>query len=88
MDDHRPPTPRQLEILALVAQGNEIKDAASLLVISPVTARNHVTQMHERLGSHSLVQALAICVTHGYLGVDGRARRIYVPAPFDADVLL
>lgn len=43
-------TPRQREIVDLVAQGLTHRDIAARLVLSPATARNHIAHAYERLG--------------------------------------
>lgn len=43
-------TPRQLEIIGLIASGNSEKQAAQLLSISPVTVHKHITNACEKTG--------------------------------------
>ena len=62
-------TDRQLEILTLVALGFSEKEVAVRLGISFRTARNHVTNVDERLGLHRRSEAVMIAVRHGLIQV-------------------
>jgi DNA-binding CsgD family transcriptional regulator len=59
--DSRPPvlTARQLEVLALLAEGHTSETIAAELVISVATVRNHVTAILRELGAHSRLEAVA-----------------------------
>lgn len=52
-------TPRQLEILALLAQGLRVKEIAHGLRLSETTVRNHVRAVLLELGAHSQLEAVA-----------------------------
>jgi PAS domain S-box-containing protein len=52
-------TGRQLEVLALLAQGQSTEAIAGQLFISPATVRNHVTAILAELGAHSRLEAVA-----------------------------
>lgn len=58
-------TPRELEILRLVALGRENHEIAEALVISPSTAKNHVASVLEKLGLDNRVQAAVYAVRAG-----------------------
>ena len=47
-------TPRQREILKLIAEGHTTKEIAEMLVISVKTAQTHRTQLMERLDLHNV----------------------------------
>lgn len=83
MDDHKPPTPRQLEILLLYANGSSEGKIAARLFLSQHTVHQQIKLARARLGAATVCQAVAICVAYGYLAVDGRLKVIYVPRPFD-----
>ncbi|HET8906937.1 MAG TPA: LuxR C-terminal-related transcriptional regulator [Ktedonobacterales bacterium] len=51
-------TPREREVLHLLARGMATIDIASSLGISRVTARNHVTRVIEKLGVRTRLQAV------------------------------
>jgi len=50
------PTPRQLEILRLLAEGKENKEIATVLGITVRTVESHRAQIMLRLGFHSLTE--------------------------------
>jgi DNA-binding CsgD family transcriptional regulator len=52
-------TARQLEVLALLAEGHTSETIAADLVISVATVRNHVTAILRELGAHSRLEAVA-----------------------------
>jgi DNA-binding NarL/FixJ family response regulator len=58
-------TPRELEVLRLMAQGMENSQIASELIISTRTARNHVASILEKLQMHNRIQAAVYAVRHG-----------------------
>jgi DNA-binding CsgD family transcriptional regulator len=53
-------TRREREILRLLAQGMTTADIAAALFISPVTVRNHIAALLQRLNVHSRVAAVAL----------------------------
>jgi DNA-binding NarL/FixJ family response regulator len=58
-------TPRQTEVLRLIAQGKTMKEVASLLAISTRTAEAHKYQMMEHLGFKTSAQLIRFAVQHG-----------------------
>ncbi len=52
-------TPRETEILGLLAQGHCTTEIARRLFLSPVTVRNHVQHLTAKLGLHSQLEAVA-----------------------------
>ncbi len=58
-------TPRQREVVALVAQGLTNREIASRLVISERTADTHVQNILNKLGVDSRVQVAAWAIEHG-----------------------
>jgi DNA-binding NarL/FixJ family response regulator len=58
-------TPREREILVLVAQGRSNRDIANALVISERTARTHVSNVLGKLGLASRTQAALWAVREG-----------------------
>lgn len=66
-------TPRELEVLALVAQGLSDAEIASALTISYHTVKNHVGNLLETLnihGQHSRLRAAVFAAQHGLLDQD------------------
>jgi two-component system, NarL family, nitrate/nitrite response regulator NarL len=67
---HRPASdpnlsPRELEILALLAEGKTQQQIAETLVISPKTVATHIQHLLSKLGVHSRAQAVAIAFRLG-----------------------
>jgi DNA-binding NarL/FixJ family response regulator len=60
-----PLTPREREILALVAEGRANKEIARLLAISERTARTHVSNILGKLGLTSRTQAALYAIEQG-----------------------
>jgi DNA-binding NarL/FixJ family response regulator len=58
-------SPRELEVLRLIAQGMENAEIAQALNISPRTAKNHVSNILSKLGLPSRVQAAVFAVRQG-----------------------
>jgi DNA-binding NarL/FixJ family response regulator len=58
-------TPREREVLQLMADGLDGRRAAARLYISPRTQRNHVANILTKLGVHSQLQALVFALRHG-----------------------
>lgn len=58
-------TPRELEILRLLAEGKENHEIAEALYISSSTAKNHVANVLAKLGLENRVQAAVYAVRKG-----------------------
>lgn len=52
-------SPRQVEVLGLLAEGKSVKDICGDLFLSQATVRNHVRSVLQALGAHSQLEALA-----------------------------
>ncbi|HEV8671690.1 MAG TPA: response regulator transcription factor [Candidatus Limnocylindria bacterium] len=61
-------TPREREVLALMAQANDVQKIAERLGISVNTARGYVQQVLEKLGAHSRLEAVVRANELGLLG--------------------
>lgn len=55
---------RELEVLGLIAQGLSNDEIAERLVISPATARHHVSACIQKLGAANRAQAASLAVRH------------------------
>jgi DNA-binding NarL/FixJ family response regulator len=60
-------TPREVDVLRLVARGLSSKEIAAELVISPKTARNHIEHIYVKTGARSRVDASLFAIKHGLL---------------------
>ena len=68
-DDARQLTPRQREILQLVAEGCSAKEIAARLSISPRTVEFHKYQMMEMHGLHSSAELIHFAIKHGVVSI-------------------
>ena len=64
-------TPREREILELLAEGMRSKQIARELVISPKTVASHIQSVLAKLGVHSRAEAIAIAYKEGLVGESG-----------------
>jgi DNA-binding NarL/FixJ family response regulator len=60
-------TPRELDVLELLAEGKSNAAIAQSLFVSVHTVRNHVANLSAKLGAHSKLEALSIAVRRGLL---------------------
>lgn len=58
-------TPREIEVLCLVARGASNKEIAKTLVISEKTARNHVERTYTKIGVSNRIGASMYALKHG-----------------------
>ena len=58
-------SPREIEVLRLIAAGRDNSEIASALFISPATAKSHVARILEKLESENRVQAAVFAVRAG-----------------------
>ena len=68
-DDGRQLTPRQREILQLLAEGCSAKEIAARLSISPRTVEFHKYQMMEMHGLHSSAELVHFAIKHGVVSI-------------------
>jgi DNA-binding NarL/FixJ family response regulator len=62
-----PLTPREAEIVKLVAEGRDSQEIADLLVISPKTVERHRANILEKLGMHDRVDLTRYAVREGLI---------------------
>lgn len=60
-------TPRELEVLSLVAEGLSRDQIAVRLSISPTTVGTHIERIFRKLGVHSRAEAVSFAYQHGLL---------------------
>jgi DNA-binding NarL/FixJ family response regulator len=63
-------TPREQEIMVLLAEGNSAKEAAARLFISPKTVENHRTSIMNKLDLHSKLELVRYAARLGLVDVD------------------
>ncbi|WP_156685676.1 HD domain-containing phosphohydrolase [Mycobacterium sp. Marseille-P9652] len=63
-------TPREIEVLCLVARGASNKEIAASLVISEKTARNHVERTYAKIGVSNRIGASMYALRHGLVNSD------------------
>lgn len=66
-----PLTPREIEILDRVAQGNSNKEIARILSISDQTVKNHITSILRKLAVNDRTQAVIYALKHGWIRLEG-----------------
>ena len=64
-------TPRELEVLQLLAVGMSNREIGTELIISGGTVKRHLASIFQRLNAHSRVQAINNAAEAGYLQVPG-----------------
>jgi DNA-binding CsgD family transcriptional regulator len=60
-------TPREIEVLGLLARGLSNKEIARRLFISPKTVGNHVEHIYAKIGASSRARASLFAMQHGLL---------------------
>ena len=64
-------TPRELEILELVGRGMSNQEIAEHLVLSPLTAKTHVSRLFLKLGARDRAQLVVIAYETGVVSLAG-----------------
>ena len=67
-------TPREREVLQLIAEGKSTKDVASKLHISTKTVETHRRQMMNKLDIHNIADLTKYAIRRGLTSVDFQAR--------------
>jgi HD-GYP domain-containing protein (c-di-GMP phosphodiesterase class II) len=66
-------SPREIEVLRLLALGMSSKEISAKLVIAPKTARNHIEHIYTKIGATSRAAASLYAVQHGLVPSTGTA---------------
>lgn len=74
-------TPREREVLRLVAQGHTNQEIAEALYIAPKTASTHLSHILDKLGVANRVQAAAVAHRHGLGDPEPASIAAAEPAP-------
>lgn len=61
------PTPREIEALLHISNGNDSKTTAKLMNISKRTVDFHLANVYTKLGAENRVQAINVARAKGYL---------------------
>lgn len=61
-------TPREGEVLSLIAQGLSNREIAEVLVVSEPTVKTHINHVFAKIGARDRAQAVHYAYTHGLAG--------------------
>jgi DNA-binding NarL/FixJ family response regulator len=61
-------TPREAEVLTLIAEGLSNREIASALVVSEATVKTHINHVFAKIGARDRAQAVHYAYTHGLAG--------------------
>ena len=67
---HEPLTPREAEVLQLLAEGHANKEVGRLLRITPGTVKTHVAALIGKLGARSRMQAVSLAAQRGLVAFE------------------
>jgi two-component system, NarL family, response regulator NreC len=62
-------TPREIEVLRLVALGHSIKNCAELLKLAPSTVDNHKSRLMKKLGIHKSLELTRLAIREGLVSI-------------------
>jgi DNA-binding NarL/FixJ family response regulator len=65
-DDHGELTPREAEVLRLIAAGKSNREIARALFVTEATVKTHVNRIFAKTGSRDRTQAMRYAYTRGY----------------------
>lgn len=68
--DYRSLTPREQEVLRLLAEGNSAKEVAGRLFISPKTVENHRANIMNKLDLHSTIELVRYAARLGLIDME------------------
>jgi DNA-binding CsgD family transcriptional regulator len=63
-------TPRQIDVLRLLARGKSTQQIAEELHLAPATVRNHVARLLKALGARTRLEAALIALRYGLVSLD------------------
>jgi two-component system, NarL family, response regulator len=62
-------SPREIEVLKLIASGKSNKEIAGLLFVSEGTVKTHVINIHHKLGVDDRTEAVVVAIKRGILQI-------------------
>jgi two-component system response regulator DesR len=62
-----PLTPREIDVLAVTAEGAGAKEVATRLTLSPGTVRNHLSRILTKTGARTRLEAVHIAEESGWI---------------------
>jgi len=62
-------SPRQREVLQLVAEGRSVKEIAAILQVSAKTVEFHKSALMDRLGIHTTAELTRYAIEHGLIAI-------------------
>jgi DNA-binding NarL/FixJ family response regulator len=62
-------SPREVEVLKLIAAGKSNKEIADLLFVSEGTVKTHVLNIHQKLDVRDRTEAVVVAIKRGILRV-------------------
>lgn len=65
-----PLTPRERQVLRLIAEGNTNQEVAELLLLSRKTVENHRTSIMRKLGVHDVTELVKYALRTGLISID------------------
>jgi len=71
-DDEGDLTPREADVLRLIAAGKSNREIARALFVSEATVKTHVNRIFAKTGSRDRTQAVRYAYTHGFAGPAGQ----------------
>lgn len=60
-------SPRELEVLTLIADGATVSEVADTLYMSPSTVKTHIGKVYSKLGAHNRASAVRIGIDSGLI---------------------
>jgi len=63
-------TPREIDVMKLVAAGRRDKEIAVALAISNQTARVHIKNIYAKLGVGDRTEAMSVAIRRGIIHID------------------
>lgn len=61
-------SPRELEVLRLVARGRSSREIGAELILTVRTVERHISNIYRKIGAHNRAQATAYAMEHGLIG--------------------